>query len=206
MGMVCTLRRVGASAIDEVSASPGAALALLDDNADAEFPLEKVQMPGCLGFLLRLTPIEVTQVAERPKGEALPMPADDPDRMGIEVWDVINFLLTGTATEGVLPASFLVTGGKDLDIDDDETHVRLLSPDEVAEVDQYLQPLTLDDMRARIDIPRMVKARLLSGTKGPDAERRAREYLEHVLVDFTELQSFVAGTRERGDGLLVMIN
>jgi hypothetical protein len=84
--------------------------------------------------------------------------------------------------------------------------VRLLSPDEVAEVDQYLQPLTLDDMRARIDIPRMVKARLLSGTKGPDAERRAREYLEHVLVDFTELQSFVAGTRERGDGLLVMIN
>jgi hypothetical protein len=206
MGMVCTLRRVGASAIDEVRASPAAALALLDDHADAYFPVEKVQMPGCLGFLLRLTPIEVTQVAERPKGEALPAPEKDPDRLGIEVWDVINFLLTGTATGGQLPASFLVTGGEDLDVDDDETHVYLLTPQEVAEIDRYLQSLTLDDLRARIDVPRMVKARLLSGVKGPDAEEKVRENLEHVLVDFTELRAFVAGTREKGDGLLVMIN
>jgi hypothetical protein len=207
MGMVCTLKRVSAAQIAEISVSPEAALALVEDNADVDYPLEDVRMPGCLGLLLRLTPIKVQQVAERPADKPHPAYVEDPDRFDIEkVWDVMNYLLTGTPMDGDLPAAFLVNGGTELEIEDDETHLRLLTPQQVSEIDQFLQSLTLDDLRARIDIHGMVKARLLSKPRGKDDAPRQAEYLEQVLNDFDDLRAFITGTREQSKGLLVMIN
>jgi hypothetical protein len=206
MGMVCVLKRVSPTAIDELRASPDKALALMDGNADLDYPVEEVRMGGCLGLLLRLTPIKVTQLAERPKGEVRPPPIDDPDRMETEVWDTINYLLTGTPTEGELPAGFLANGGTELDTEDDEGHLRLFSPPEIAEIDDYLRSLSLDDLRVRIDIPRMVKARLISKPRGGETSAKNTEYFESVLREFEALRTFIAETRNRSDGLLVMLN
>lgn len=207
MGMVCTLKRVSAGQVKEIAAKPEAALTLLDDNADSEYPLEDVRLPGCLGLLLRMTPIKIQQVAERPQGENPPLSVIDPDRFEIEkVWDVINYLLTGTPADGDLPASFLVTGGTELDVEDDDRHLRLLTPQQVNEIDQYLQSLTLDDLRGRVDVTDMVKARLLTKPKGSDDAAKQAEFLEHVLSDFEQLRTFIAGTKENSNGLVVMLN
>jgi hypothetical protein len=205
MGMVCVLKRVSAAALDELRESPDKALALMDDNADLDYPLEEVRMGGCLGLLLRLTPIKVTQVAERPKGEVRPPPVEDPDRTETEAWDTINYLLTGTPTGGELPAGFLVNGGTELETEDDEAHLRLLTPLEVSEIDAYLRSLSLDDLRARIDIPRMVKARLISSRGGGPPENITR-YFESVLLEFEALRTFIAETGSQSNGLLVMLN
>ena len=206
MGMVCTLKRVSESEIDEVLASPSAAVALIADDADLHYPLEEVRPPGCLGFLLRLTPITVTQVAQRPIGDVDEPLLSDPDRMEIEVWDVINFLLTGSATDGELPASFLVSGGTELDSGDDETFLRALTPENVSEIDRYLGSISIDDLRARMDIPRMMKARVISEPRKKESSRRIDEYFESVFRDFEELRKFIAETSQKGCGLLVNLN
>jgi hypothetical protein len=197
------LKRVSATSINEVSRSPEAALALMDDGADKDFPLEEVRMPGCLGLLLRLTPIKVTQLADRPNTD-LPDILDDPDRMDLEVWDTINFFLTGTAAGGEFPAGFLVNGGQSIQAEDDETDLRLFATEQVGEIDQHLQSLSRDDLRARIDIPRMVRERLISKPKGAEASEKNRQYLEHVLDDFESLRNFSHETHEQSAGLLVM--
>ncbi|MDQ3242481.1 MAG: YfbM family protein [Gemmatimonadota bacterium] len=134
--MVCTLRRVSAVSLAEIAASPDAAIDLMNGGqVDSDYPIEVVQERGCLGLLLRFTPITVTQVARRPESDHLPPPPRDSNQMGTEVWDVLHFLLTETAMEGVPPASFLVVGGTTLETEDDETDLRLFTPDEVGEID-----------------------------------------------------------------------
>jgi hypothetical protein len=197
------LKRVTATSANEISRSPEAALALMDDGADKDFPLEEVRMPGCLGLLLRLTPIKVTQVADRPDTE-LPDTLDDPDRMDLEVWDTINFFLTGAAAGGEFPAGFLVNGGQTIQTEDDETDLRLFAPDQVGEIDQHLQSLSRDDLRARIDIPRMVRERLITKPKGTGASEKNQQYFEHVLDDFESLRNFIHEAREQSACLLVM--
>ncbi len=206
MGMACTLKRVSASEVDEMAASPPAALAAIADDADLHYPLEEVRPPGCLGFLLRLTPVTVTQVAQRPAGDVDDPLLGDPDRMEIEVWDVINFLLTGSATEGELPASFLVRGGTEIDTENDEIFLRVLTPGTVSEIDRYLRAISSDDLRARIDIPRMVKARVISRPRKNEDSSRSDEYFESVLREFNDLKGFIAETTKKGSGLLVNLN
>ena len=206
MGMVCTLKRLSAAEIDQAVASPSAALALIADDADLHYPLEEVRPPGCLGFLLRLTPITVTQVAQRPISDVDEPLLSDPDRIEIEVWDVINFLLTGSATEGELPASFLVRGGIEIDSGDDETFLRALTPENVSEIERYLRSISVDDLRARIDIPRMVKARVMSEPRKKESSSMRHEYFDSVLRDFEELRNFIAETNQKGCGLLVNLN
>ncbi|HUQ18728.1 MAG TPA: DUF1877 family protein [Gemmatimonadaceae bacterium] len=193
--------------VKEIAATPEAAVALLDDDADSEYPLEDVRLPGCLGLFLRMTPIKIQQVAQRPEREIPAAAVIDPDRFEIEkVWDVINYLLTGTATDGDLPASFLVNGGTELDVEDDDTHLRLLTPQQVDEIDQYLQSLTLDDLRARVDVGDMVKARVLTKPKGNDGSGKQAEFVNGVLKELEQLKTFIAGTREKSNGLVVMLS
>ncbi len=168
--------------------------------------MEEVRPPGCLGFLLRLTPVTVTQVAQRPAGDVDDPLLGDPDRMEIEVWDVINFLLTGSATEGELPASFLVRGGTEIDTENDEIFLRVLTPGTVSEIDRYLRAISSDDLRPRIDIPRMVKARVISRPRKNEDSSRSDEYFESVLREFNELKGFIAETTKKGSGLLVNLN
>src|SRR5687767_1519221 len=106
MGMVCSLQRITSSDVDRISAVPEVAVALMEES-DGEFlPVEIVRTRRCLGFLLRLTPITIEQVAPRPDCEDLPLPVLDPRRMEIDkVWDVMNFLLTGPAMGGEPPAA-----------------------------------------------------------------------------------------------------
>ena len=204
MGMVCTLKRVNGAKVDEIAASPETARGLIEDNADRDFPLEEVRMPGCLGLLLRLTPIKVTQLAQRPEGDS-PELLDDPDRMDIEVWDVINFFLTGSPTRGEFPASFLVEGGEHIEDEDDEPDLRVFTAQQVGQIDTYLQTLSRDDLKARIDIPAMIKARLLSRPRKNTPDRNM-EYLGHVLDDFESLKTFIHATHERSAGLLVRVS
>src|SRR5687768_5988129 len=207
MGMVCSLQRITSSDVERISAAPEVAVALMEESDVESLPVEIVRPRGCLGFLLRLTPITIEQVAPRPDGEDLPLPVMDPRRMEIDkVWDVMNFLMTGTAMGGEPPAAFLVTGGRSLETDDDETDLRMFTPEEVKAIDDHLRSLTLDDLRARIDIPRMVKERVLSKSRGNEPPGRTNEYLEQVLAEFDPLREFVAVAAANFEGLLVRLN
>jgi hypothetical protein len=205
MGMVCTLQRVKAGDVAELLASPDTALARIA-NSDVSYPVEEVRLGGFIGFLLRLTPIKVTQVADRPGSDARSVLPPEPGRMEVEVWDVLNYLLSGSATEGELPAGFLVNGGAQLVTEDDETHLRLLTPQEMGDIHHHLQTLSLDDLRARIDIPQMLKEGVISRPRGSDKPAMSAEYLENVLAEFEALRNFVGATKAQSDGLLVLIN
>ncbi|MBA2707082.1 MAG: DUF1877 family protein [Gemmatimonadaceae bacterium] len=171
---------------------------------NSDYPIEMVQERGCLGLLLRFTPITVSQVKRRPEADHLPPPPRDPYQMGTEVWDVLHFLSTGTAMEGVPPASFLAVGGTTLETEDDETDLRLFTPEEVSDIDAHLSSLSIDEIRGRFDSERMVKLRILS--KGGISAGNVDDYRESVLREFEELRAFVGAGAVNRDGLLVMIN
>jgi len=201
MGMVCAFHRVNAAEMAGITDSPESAVKLAFGDAD-EIPIENVRMPGCLGLLLRLTPITVSQVKPRPDGEAWTLP-EDPRGMETEFWDTMQFLLTGTLDGGEFPASFIVDGGERLEVEDDETDLRVFSPEAVREIAAYLRSVSLEDLRARFDTERMVKLRIFS-KRGPDAANEA--YLEVVLAEFEEVRKFVNESAESGEGLLVGIS
>jgi len=207
MGMVSMMVRVRESEVQSILDSPEKVRPLLiDEDLEKDFPLEEVRPPGCLGFLLRLTPITISQVAQRPEGSPPPVLKERPDNYESEVWDELNFLFTGTAAGGSFPEGFIVDGGETLDIEDDEidAEVRLLRPDEVRTVASYLNSLTDEELTKRVDPPKMIKERLLDKRYTPEPDG-SHPFLKGLLDEFGGLKEFITETATKGDALIVTV-
>jgi hypothetical protein len=173
-------------------------------------PTREVRPKGILGWLLRLTPV---RIYENDPDAVPPAGADNgPIRPSIDLdkaWEPLHFLLTGSdASGGDEPACYLAHGGEELadDMDDDSySSIRALTPQQVASFERYLESLTVDELRGRFDMRRMIELRIYSRSrrsKGSDGDEAT---LEHLVEAFEELRMFVRGTVASGAGAIAYL-
>ena len=76
-----------------------------------------------------------------------------------KAWHAIHFLLTGSDWEGEFPLAFLLAGGVPLkDLDVGYGPPRILSPGQVAEVDDTIGAISADELCGRFDANAMAEA------------------------------------------------
>ena len=127
-----------------------------------------------------------------------------------KAWEPLHFLLTGTALEGEEPACYLACGGEELveELDDEQnvySSIRVLTPEQVAAFDRHLSSLTIDELRRRFDVNRMVELRIYArrrSTKAPTDDDRT---LDHLIEVFEDLRTFVRETAASGAGAIAYL-
>jgi uncharacterized protein DUF1877 len=199
LGLACTFHRVTEEDIERLLAHPGAVREFLDPEG-AGPRVRDVKPKGILGFLLRLTPIKITEVD--PDDDS-PYAPRDPDRVldiG-EGWHGLHFLLTGTAEEGNEPADFIMLGGEPLD---DEGFARAFRPPYVQHLARHFEALSAAELGRRYDPRRMTELEI-SPERAWTREREHGEPRQWLLGCYEDLRRFVARTAAAGDGLIVHV-
>ena len=200
MGMTCTLRRASDADVRQLVADPTQAGSFLYGPPAV---VRRVQPRGVLGLILRLLPIRIEEVDP---SAPLPAPPGD-DLLDLEKsWHGLHFLFTGSAQETQLPKGFLISGGLDLETEDDDSVPRLLDVDQVREIDAFLQSLSRDELTRRYDARRMTELEIYPDViwmRETDGDFSA---LDHLLDAFDELRAFIAATRERGEAVVVGVS
>jgi hypothetical protein len=141
-----------------------------------------------------------------------PAPRTGPIRPNIDLdkaWEPLHFLLTGTALEGDEPACYLACGGEELveQLDDEQnvySSIRVLTPEQVAALDRYLSSLTVDELRRRFDVNRMVELRIYSKPRSSKAKTDDGA-LDHLIEAFEDLRTFVRETAASGAGAIAYL-
>ena len=81
----------------------------------------------------------------------------------------------------------------------------MLTPEQVAAFDRHLLSLTIDELRRRFDVNRMVELRIYAkrrSTKAPTDEDRT---LDHLIKTFEDLRTFVRETAASGAGAIAYL-
>ena len=200
MGMTCSLHRATESDVARLLADPAALAGFLDDGTGPR--VREVRPKGILGWLLRLTPVTISEVDPESVDDDW---SPDPDRsIDIEkAWHGLHFLLTGTADEGEEPACYLLRGGEDLD---DEGVARALRPGQVRRFSQYLSTLDADGLARRYDPERMTRLGIY-----PDAVWKRKvepddSPLEWLIQCFEEVRRFVDKAAAAGDCVIITVS
>lgn len=204
MGMYGTLRRANAADVARLRSDPS----LVDPFLFGEPPAMVDAGPrGLLGFLLRLTPIRIQQVADtQPEGPPRWTEAGPGEELNIDkAWHGLHFLFTGTADSEEEPACFIIAGGEDIGDDDGDQIPRLLSPAQVRDFAAFLGALSHDELRRRFDPARMTELRIYPDVvwKRPEEEDQPLAFL---LGAFDELQTFMAAAATAGDSVVIAIS
>jgi hypothetical protein len=200
MGMTCSLHRVSVDEVEQVRKNPDTLARVL--GFDQGPRVREVRPKGILGFLLRLTPITITEV-DPDAPETINYVPDTNKEFDLEkAWNGLHFLFTGTSDEGREPSCFLLKGGEGVD---DEGLARALSPDQVKRFAAFLASLTPDQLRGRFDAKRMMKLEIY-----PEIWDRPvsddENTLEWLIAYFTDLQSFVQRVADDGDAIVVYLS
>jgi hypothetical protein len=163
------------------------------------------RLPGVLGFFLRFTPIKVQRTEPAPPSDnPLWPPAAPGEELNLDkAWHGLHFLLTGTADGGAEPACYLVEGGEHLG-DDDDVQARLLRPDQVRALAEYLATLATDEVARRFDPERMMELEIYPGIwDRPEETDWPRAFLFNA---FSDLREFVGDVARDGDAIVVCIS
>jgi len=214
MGMTGGLVRASLEEIARLREHPAELPEFLDCGIWAP-PNREARIKGILGWLLRLTPVRIYEGDP----DAVPPPGAEHGALRPNVdldkaWEPLHFLLTGTALEGEEPACYLARGGEELveqlddERGDDETvysSIRVLTPEQVTAFDRHLSSLTIDELRRRFDVDRMVELRIYPkrrSTKAPTDDART---LDHLIEAFEDLRTFVRETAASGAGAIAYL-
>jgi hypothetical protein len=195
--MTCSLHRMSSADIEALIRNPDDMTRVL--GLDDGPRVREVRPKGILGFLLRLTPITISEV-----DPDAPEPASrvsDPEKsIDIEkAWHGLHFLFTGTADDGAEPACYIVKGGEDLD---DEGFGRALRPEQVRHFADFLTTLTAADLERRYDAKSMTALEIYPDTiwNRKSADEASFQWL---LASFQKLRAFVKRAADAGDGLVI---
>jgi hypothetical protein len=203
MGLNCSLYRASAEEIDGLIDAPETLPKFLDEMLGPSLPVREVKPKGIWGFLLKLTPITITEVVPDSEREEMPEFHPSPDRT-IEIgkaWHGLHFLFTGQADGDDEPACYLNGGGEALD---DEGFARALRPNEAQRFSEFLARLTPEELRQRYDPRRMDKLRIYP--EGWATRNENPPAVEWLLDSFTEVRTFVTKAAAGGDGLIVDVS
>ena len=203
MGMSCSLHRASESDIERLLEDPDAVPRFLEEDGGTH-QMREVRPKGVLGWLLRLTPITITEVVPESEGGG-PITPPDPDRsIDIEkAWHGLHFLFTGMADEGEEPACYLMRGGEDLD---DEGLSRALRPPQVRRFSEYLSTLTLDDLARRYDAEQMTRLKIYPTVIWKRPVKPGDSPLEWLTASFTEVREFITKAAAAGDAVVINIS
>jgi hypothetical protein len=121
-----------------------------------------------------------------------------------KTWHGLHFALTGTASEGKQPLSFLVAGGKTVTAEGDEEDgayvpPRVLPPTFVKKLGMALGAITVREFADRFDLARLSKEEVYPRIWDESSTVLLREYQEA----FEAVQRFVLASVERGDAIVV---
>ena len=210
MGMTGGLVRASLEEIARLRAHPSELPEFLDCGIWAP-PTRQVRPKGILGWLLRLTPVRVYEVDP----DAVPPPGAEHGALRPHIdldkaWEPLHFLLTGTALEGEEPACYLARGGEELvEEGDDEPNayssIRVLTPAQVAAFHRCLSSLTIEELRRRHDVNRMVELRIYSKRRNRQAATDDDGTLDHLIETFEDLRRFVRETAASGAGAIAYL-
>ncbi len=105
-----------------------------------------------------------------------------------KAWDPIACALSPAGEDGPWPARGVIGGSRSLQVDDDESWITYLAPDEVKQVADYLLALSdIEFSRAYEQMPEELR----NPEYGPDEE-------EYALGNLSGLRPFFAAARDEG--------
>jgi hypothetical protein len=118
-----------------------------------------------------------------------------------KAWHGLHYLLTGSAYEGPLPLSFILTGGQNIGPDLDYGPARLLSAQFVKDLDSSLRDLTIDDLWQRFVPAKLFEEKIYPEIWDEPEEELKDEYGWY----FNDLKSFVQGASSAGNSIVIVI-
>jgi uncharacterized protein DUF1877 len=206
MGMTGGLYRATSDEIRRLVEKPDSIEAFVEASSWAP-PVREVRPKGIFGWLLKLTPVQISEV----DSSALPPPdydpADDRPHCDLEgLWHGLHFLFTGTAWEGDEPACYLVRGGDEIGDADELGYfvLQALSPADVRQFSAFLHGLTRAELERRFDPARMMELQIHPEQWDRVTEGSARP-LDRLLDGYDELCTFVDATADAAAGAVVYV-
>ena len=119
-------------------------------------------------------------------------------------WHVLHYLFTGSAWDGAAPGNMLLKGGKEIGEDMGYGRPRVADPAATQAFARFLEPLSTDDLKARIDPKKMARANIYCAE---DADDEGAEYELYNDIDhyFPMLKAYVAGAAAKGQSLAIFM-
>jgi hypothetical protein len=178
MSVTCVIYGATDSEIETLLRSPESIHGFLED----AIPVEQ---PGCLGTLL----------GHRPKLLAPTRPVFDLGKS----WHAVHYVLNETKEETALPRGFISSGGEDVgDEDVGYGPARVLPADVVTEIATFLDSVSVDEFRSRIDPGRM---RPLHVYGAPSTDNPADA--EYLVADFEALREFITARSRARQAIVI---
>jgi len=111
-------------------------------------------------------------------------------------WHMFHFLFTGHASGGTPPASLLLEGGEEIGEDLGYGPARLLDPATTAALAGFVAPLTVDELKRRLDGPRMAALSIYPAFDATDAAQEYGDDIEHYFPLLRDHLAAAAAGRE----------
>ena len=119
-----------------------------------------------------------------------------------KAWHGLHYLLTGGAWEVGGPRAFLIAGGSEIpESDAGYGPARLFSPEETAEINAVISPISDDDLWRRFDPKEMASQDIYPMIWDEPEDDLKQEYLFY----FVDLKKLIANAAAAGHGLLVFL-
>lgn len=119
-----------------------------------------------------------------------------------KAWHGLHYLLTFDAWEATGPKAFLIAGGFEIpESDAGYGPARLFSPEETAEINAAISPISDDDLWRRFDPKEMASKDIYPMIWDEPEDDLKQEYLFY----FRDLKKLVANAAAVGHGLLVYL-
>ena len=140
-------------------------------------------------------------------GRTAPRPGAQPDRPPVvdlhKSWHMFHFLFTGRAEGGSPPGSLLMEGGEEVGEDLGYGPARLIGPADTAAFANFIGALSVDELKARLDGPRMAALGIYPGFEAADA---VGEYADDVEHYFPKLRDHLAAAAAAREAVLVWLS
>jgi hypothetical protein len=118
-------------------------------------------------------------------------------------WHMFHFLFTGRAEGGTPPASLLLDGGEEVGEDLGYGPARLLDPAATAALAGFVATLTVEELKGRLDGPRMAALSIYPAFDATDA---ADEYADDIDHYFPQLRDHLAAAVAAREATLVWLS
>jgi hypothetical protein len=118
-------------------------------------------------------------------------------------WHMFHFLFTGRAAGGMPPASLLLDGGEEVGEDLGYGPPRLLDPAATAALAGFVGTLTVEELKGRLDGPRMAALSIYPAFDAADA---ADEYADDIAHYFPQLRDHLAAAAAAGEAALLWLS
>ncbi len=116
-------------------------------------------------------------------------------------WHILHFLFSGAEWEGRPPADTLVAGGQEVGEEYGYGPGRLVPTEETVAFARFLDSLSLEELRRRIDCEEMERLNIY----GVGAWDGADGVMEYISQFFLDLKTYVAAAAARRQGLAIWL-